>query len=68
MPDRFNTKFKIILEKLPKGKWSLGICLSHDDLETYLYINLFIWSISIGKLAVYDDQMDNEDYFEKYVE
>ena len=36
-----------------EGWWSFGICLSHSDDETYILINLFKWSVSIGKL--YDD-------------
>ena len=30
--------------------WSIGLCLSHWHDETYLYINLLKWSISIGFL------------------
>lgn len=43
----------IHVTKHPPGDWSFGICLTHDDSlnETYIYINFFKWSISIGKLA-----------------
>lgn len=44
-------KFKTIVDKNPKGWWSFGICLSHTIYETYLYINFFKWSVSIGYLC-----------------
>lgn len=51
----YKTKFGIAKEaKYPKGIWSFGICLSHYREETYIFINFFRWSISIGKL--YDDK------------
>ncbi len=40
--------FRVKIDKQPIGWWSFGICLSHQDEETYVYINLFKWSISIG--------------------
>lgn len=43
-------KFGIKIDKFDKGVWSFGICLSHFLDETYIYINLFNWSISVGKL------------------
>lgn len=46
-----NTKFRIKVDNMYKGNWSFGICLSHAWEETYLYINLFKWSISIGWLV-----------------
>lgn len=45
-------KLKIGIECVkiePKGMWALGISLSHWEEETYLYINLFKWRITIGK-------------------
>jgi hypothetical protein len=45
-----NAKFGIKIDKTYKGQWSIGLCLSHWDNETYLFINLFKWSISIGWL------------------
>lgn len=43
-------KYGIKVDKNDKGMWSLGICLSHWFEETYIYINLIKWSISIGKM------------------
>lgn len=52
-------KFGIAIEKLWDGEWSFGICLSHSiDGQTYIFINLFKWTISIGKIInheVYDE-------------
>lgn len=39
------------IETMMDGQWSLGICLSHWIDETYLFINLFKWTITIGKIA-----------------
>lgn len=58
MPTKIKTKFGIIVDKLYKGRWSFGICLTHDEPETYLYINIFKWSIVIGK--IWDDYDENE--------
>ena len=44
------TKFQVLVDKHPKGMWSFGICISHFYDETYIYLNLFKISISIGKL------------------
>lgn len=63
MPIKIKTKFGIIIDKLYKGRWSFGICLTHDEPETYLLINLFKWSISIGKL--YDYKEDEEHVYGK---
>lgn len=50
-------KFGILVEKVWEGSWSFGICLSHSfDGETYLFINLFKWTISIGKVRVYEEE------------
>jgi hypothetical protein len=35
--------------------WSIGCCLSHWDTETYLYVNLFKWTLTIGKFIKYDE-------------
>ena len=41
--------------------WSIGICLSHNSRETYLIINLFKFSISIGKLTKWEgEEYDDE--------
>lgn len=50
MPNR-KIKFRVKVEKMWKGWWSFGICLSHSDDETYLFINLFKWNVAIGKLC-----------------
>ena len=49
------TKFQIVINKYPKGMWALGICLNHYDDETYIYLNLFKVSISVGKLYVMEE-------------
>lgn len=41
-------KFGIKVDKLCKEMWSIGACISHSFEETYLFINLVKWSISIG--------------------
>ena len=55
MGEDTKTRFRVLLTKRsPEDRmWSFGMCLSHWAEETYLYINFFRWSISIGKL--YDD-------------
>lgn len=40
----------IACDKIDKGWWSFGICLSHILEETYIYINFFKWSIAIGRI------------------
>ena len=39
----------IKVTEMGRGEWSFGICLSHYFDETYIYINLAKWSITIGK-------------------
>mgnify|MGYP000776856593 CR=1 FL=1 len=46
------TKWDIQIDRMNKHQWSFGICISHYRPETYLFINFFKWSISIGKLLV----------------
>lgn len=58
------TKFQIIIDKQPKRLWSFGICISHFNDETYIYINLFKLSISIGKLYV-REKYDNDDWLKE---
>ena len=43
-------KFGVKIEKVWPKAWSFGVCLSHFEKETYLYINLFKFSFSIGWL------------------
>lgn len=40
----------IKVEKYEKGMWSICFGLTHWFDETYIYINLFKWSIAIGKM------------------
>ena len=40
----------IKVEEMMEDQWSLGVCISHWWEETYLFINLFKWTISIGKI------------------
>lgn len=51
------TKFQVTVDKQPKGLWSFGAGMSHFLDETYIFLNLFKISISIGKLYVgwYED-------------
>lgn len=55
------TKFQVLVDKHPKGLWSFGMFINHSIDETYIFINLFKISISIGKLYV-DLQYDNDDW------
>jgi hypothetical protein len=43
-------RFGIKIDKMSDDQWSFGICLSHWWKETYLFINLFKWCISVGWL------------------
>lgn len=54
------TKFKVDIFKNYKGTWIFGICLVHHFEETYVYVNLFRWSISIGKLIDFDKAGEQE--------
>ena len=61
------TKFQIIIDKQPKGLWSFGICISSFHDETYIYLNLFKISISIGKLYIETKNNNNDATIEKMV-
>lgn len=37
--------------RLPKGVWSFGSCLSHGCGETYLFINFLFWTVCVGWMA-----------------
>lgn len=52
MNESHATKFQIIVDKHPKGLWSFGMFICHFDDETYILLNLFKISISIGKLYI----------------
>ena len=64
MNELYKTKFQIIIDKQPKRLWSFGICISHYHDETYIYINLFKLSISIGKLYV-REKYDDDDWLKE---
>ena len=59
--NELKVKGGIQIDTLYKNQWSFGICISHQEEETYLFINLFKWSISIGKL-LYDPFEDENKY------
>lgn len=40
----------IKVDEMMKDSWSFGVCISHWGEETYLFINAFKWTISIGKI------------------
>ena len=48
--NELKVKWDIKIDKFYKNQWNFGICICHWEEETYLFINLFKWSISIGKL------------------
>ena len=50
MYDKSNYAFRIKVDKIAVDDWSIGSCFSHSFGETYLFINFFKWSISIGWL------------------
>ena len=50
MYDKSNYAFRIKVDKIAVDCWSIGSCFSHSFGETYLFINFFKWSISIGWL------------------
>ena len=52
------TKFRIQVDKMHDREWSIGIGLSHWCDETYLFINVIRWRISIGFL--YSEIEDGE--------
>lgn len=55
------TYFGARIDRMWDQMWSFGICLSHDSRETYLFINLFKFSISIGKLTKWEgEEYDDE--------
>ena len=54
-----HTKFRIKVDPIIQEAWSIGLCISHWYDETYLYINLLRWSISIGFL--YSEVEDGDD-------
>ena len=57
-----NTKarFGIDFVKHSSGMWSFGICFSHFDEETYIYVNFYRYSVSIGKIYKEYDWSESE--------
>lgn len=53
MSDDNNVRWCIEKYKQFNGKWSIGIGLTHDDFDTYLFINLFKWAFAIGRMTRY---------------
>lgn len=54
MPTECKTYFGVRTGKMWEPMWSLGIGLSHDSRETYLFINLFKIFICVGKLTKWE--------------
>ena len=56
-------KWGLNIVKWSKGDWSFGVCLTRDANldECYIYINLFKWSISIGRLLDYSHNNEEDD-------
>ena len=42
-------KFGIDITKNDRGIWSFGVCLPRYEEETYIFVNFYRYSISIGK-------------------
>lgn len=55
MSDKSKVKFSIKVDKMGDYQFSIGACISHWQDETYLFLNLFKWSVSIGLL--YDEEV-----------
>lgn len=57
-----STKFRVKVDSIIQEAWSIGLCLSHWYDETYLYINLLKWTISIGFLySEVEDENNTKD-------
>ena len=56
-------KWELNIVKWPKGYQSFGIYLTRDANldEYYIYINLFKWSISIGRLLDYSHNNEEDE-------
>ena len=50
MNKKCETKFAVKVDKNDPNCWCIGVCISHWWTETYLYLSLLKWSISIGFL------------------
>lgn len=51
MPEEVHTSLGIAVEKMERSQWSFGIGLSHWFNETYVFINIFKWMITIGMVG-----------------
>ena len=51
-------KFGIKVDKVCNEMWSFCIGISHMFSETYVFINVFRWSISIGWLMQYKNELN----------
>lgn len=61
MSEHGKKKWGIYVDEQWDGDWSFGICFNHRYWgETYLYINFFKWSISIGYMEEEMRGTDNE--------
>lgn len=60
MGERNGLRFRIKIDKHPDDMWSFCIGLSHFVDETYLYINFFRRSISIGYLYDFEEDWIDE--------
>ena len=61
MSEKDSAKFGIKVNKMWGNQFSIGICISHWDDESYLYLNLFKWTVAIGFLYNYDKVIDSEE-------
>lgn len=48
MPERSKPKFAVMTYHRPEREWSVGLGVTHDWNETYVWFNLAKWHISIG--------------------
>lgn len=60
MHNDIKLKFGIRVDNRGDGMWCFGIGLSHFVKETYLYINLYRWCISIGYLYRFEEDWLDE--------
>lgn len=61
MSEKDPVKFGIKVNKMWGNQFSIGICISHWDDESYLYLNLFKWTVAIGFLYNDNKVIDSEE-------
>ena len=61
MSEKDSAKFGIKVNKMRGNQFSIGICISHWDDESYMYLNLFKWTVAIGFLYNDDKVIDSEE-------